>query len=55
MFFLQESSARTLFPCTSYVSPLFLLTKLDEGPLFPLQSGGSSSLVRRNSEGIAEE
>ncbi len=35
MFFLQESSARMLFPCTSYVSPLFLLTKLDEGSLFP--------------------
>ena len=37
MFFLQESSARMLFPCTSYVSPLFLLTKLDEGPIFSEQ------------------
>ncbi len=35
MIFLQERSVRMLFPCASYVSPLFLLTKLYEGPLFP--------------------
>ena len=33
MFFLQESSARMLFPCTSYVSLLFLRTKLDDPPI----------------------
>ena len=33
MFFLQESSARMLFPNASYVSPLFLRTKLDESPI----------------------
>ena len=35
MFFLQEISVRMLFPCASYVSPVFLRTKLDESPLFP--------------------
>lgn len=39
---------------TSYVSPLFLRTKLDEALiLYKRKSGGSSSLVRRKNEGKA--
>ena len=40
-----------LFPCASYVSPLFLLTKLGEGPLFDYRINGTKAKEQRRYNG----